>query len=121
MRKLAEEDFWDRTQRQPNGCLLWTGPRKGRYGGWGGRKYAHHEAFERYRGWPHHVGVIAHTCDNTLCVEGTHLFQTTQRDNLDDMVAKDRQRKSRNPLDPKVVYMRAYGRARTLARRTGGQ
>lgn len=85
--KLAEEEFWARTERQSNGCLLWTGPMSGNYGLWGRRQYAHHEAWERYRGLPANVDyhtVIAHSCDTPLCVEGTHLERKSQRENLLD-------------------------------------
>lgn len=32
--QLPPEEFEKRTSRLANGCLLWTGPRMGRYGSW---------------------------------------------------------------------------------------
>ncbi len=34
---------------------------------------------------------ICHTCDNRACVEISHLFMGTKKDNMEDMVAKGRQ------------------------------
>jgi hypothetical protein len=37
--------------------------------------------------------VVRHTCDNALCVRADHLHLGTNRDNIDDMLAKQRQRR----------------------------
>ena len=41
--------------------------------------------------------VVCHTCDNSLCVRGDHLFAGTQLDNMRDMVRKGRR------IIPKVI------------------
>lgn len=33
---------------------------------------------------------VLHRCDNTACINPSHLFVGTQRDNVDDMVSKGR-------------------------------
>ena len=37
--------------------------------------------------------VVRHTCDNPLCVNPRHLVGGTQADNMQDMIARDRQLK----------------------------
>lgn len=83
---------------EPNsGCLLWTGPYESSgYGqtavpGMGNTK-AHRAAWIVSKG-PIPAGVqICHKCDVRGCIEITHLFAGTRQDNMDDMVAKGRQR-----------------------------
>ncbi len=89
MRKLDPAEFANRSVRVGD-CLLWVGPRAGRYGLWGRRKYAHHEAYERAYGPA--PAFVLHTCDTPLCVEPTHLWSGTQADNLADMARKGRRR-----------------------------
>ena len=85
---------------EPNsGCWLWLGAAlpKG-YGmiGRGGRGtgyiYAHHVAFQISNG-PIPTGqFVLHSCDNPYCVNPDHLFLGTQKTNMEDKVAKGRQR-----------------------------
>ncbi len=71
------------------GCWLWTGPTKGMYGSCNDR-YAHHVAIELDgRAIPPGQKVL-HKCDVPLCVNPTHLFFGTQKDNVRDMYQKGR-------------------------------
>lgn len=72
-------------------CKIWDGPVSHGYGQRGKRR-AHRIAYEdAYGPIPEGLGVL-HRCDVKLCVEPTHLFLGTQRDNLNDMRAKGRDR-----------------------------
>jgi hypothetical protein len=94
MRKLPKADFWLKTVRAENGCLLWTGPRSGTfstgYGTWGKQHYAHHESYTRTYGEIPKGMVVCHKCDTPLCVEPSHLFLGTRKDNQVDMAKKGR-------------------------------
>ncbi len=75
----------------PRGCWLWLGSRQ-RYGQFffrGKRWQAHRFSYEIYVGM---VGslYVCHHCDNTICVNPTHLFLGTQKDNMQDMIRKGR-------------------------------
>jgi hypothetical protein len=86
--------LWNRTERRPNGCLIFTGATNGRYGvvSWGGRNmYAHRLAFLVTYGY---LPVqVCHDCpdgDEPLCIEPTHLFAGDSAINHADMVQKRR-------------------------------
>lgn len=88
-------------RRGPNDCWPWRGMcnRKG-YGqlrGPGGRRSrylpAHRIAFYLEHGrWPEPCGL--HRCDNPPCCNPAHIFEGTRADNIADMIAKGRARKS---------------------------
>jgi hypothetical protein len=75
-------------------CHLWTGALGER--GYGAVRFAgkvhraHRVAFKLEHGrWP--APNALHHCDNHPCVNPGHLFEGTNRDNTDDMIAKGRQ------------------------------
>lgn len=87
------EFFIKRTRPLSNGCIEWTFHKtKDGYGKLfhkGKSILAHRFSYEV------HVGEITnfyvlHKCDNPACVNPEHLFLGTQKDNVKDMVNKDR-------------------------------
>lgn len=113
-----EEFFWSRVNKdgptpshypQLGSCWVWTGatiPRKWNYGTmWAsGRKIAAHRF-----SWLLHRGPISgalrvlHRCDNPRCVNPSHLFLGYDRENQDDMWAKDRGARSERHPNTKLT------------------
>ena len=89
--------FWAKVNKNgPNGCWVWTGWTMEGYGRLtdseeGKEVGAHRFSYKIHKGDPTGLNVC-HTCDNTVCVNPDHLFLGTQRDNVKDMVNKQRQR-----------------------------
>ncbi len=83
-----------------SGCWEWTGSLTEGYGSFDHRK-AHRVSWEMHNGpIPQGAGAhgtcVLHKCDNPSCVNPTHLFLGTNRDN-----AIDRERKGRGA---KTIY-----------------
>ena len=92
----AIDRFMDKVAVADNGCWEWQGYKSRQYGAF----YIHGKDTRAHRwSYQHHVGEIpdrmcvCHKCDNPICVNPDHLFLGTQRDNMNDMVAKGRQGK----------------------------
>ena len=93
--QLRTARFWQRVVKA-NGCWLWTGPpNNSGYGSavspiTGKVTSAHRISYELLiRIIP--TGLLAcHKCDNRLCVNPSHLFIGTQKDNVDDCRRKGR-------------------------------
>lgn len=98
MKPIADR-FWAKVARRgPDECWLWTASCvAGGYGqiGRGGRRganvMAHRLSYELSVGPIPPGRVVMHSCDTPPCVNPAHLVLGTQRDNLADMRAKDRQ------------------------------
>lgn len=96
--------FWSKVDKLPihKGCWIWTAGRGTRgYGQFsiGGRNHSSHRAsYEiQYGSIPEGLSVL-HRCDNPACVNPSHLFVGTQKDNMVDMVQKGRSlRGDKNP------------------------
>jgi len=90
------ERFWEKVDKSGD-CWLWTGKKDRReVCGYGlfrqNAKWVrpHRFAYEQEHGSITDGMVIAHRCDNPLCVRIDHLFLATQKENVQDMFAKGR-------------------------------
>lgn len=113
--KTVEDRFWEKVEKTDS-CWIWTGSIKPNgYGkAYAGTKpgsrnrsvheQAHRLAFKLTHGYlpEGHKVVICHSCDNPRCVNPSHLFVATQKDNLADMYRKGR-RVHRRKCDGKFV------------------
>lgn len=88
------EQFWAKVRPcVGDGCWEWTASKY--LSGYGQFKHglAHRFSWELHYGPIDRAGlVVCHTCDNKTCVRPDHLFLGTQKDNLDDMRKKGRER-----------------------------
>jgi hypothetical protein len=87
---------------QPDGCWMWCGARRGKYGtfslGRGRNVSAHRYSWEIHNG-PVPEGLeVLHECDRPLCVNPAHLFVGTQSDNVRDCVGKGRHVTQTDPM-----------------------
>lgn len=99
---------------ETDSCWEWVGLRSSENYGtfYLNRTYvrAHRFAFELVHG-PIPAGhVICHRCDNPPCVNPAHLFSGTQKDNMQDMVAKGRKANWRDPNRPPSAWPAKPGR-----------
>lgn len=80
-----EELFWQHTSKpDKNGCWLWTGKTKKRYGylcikSDGHHLFAHHYAYELFHGEIEKGFTIRHTCLVSRCVNPDHLYTEYRR------------------------------------------
>lgn len=92
--------FWSKVDiKGPDDCWLWLAWRDKRKSGkecYGRFRYkgimdrAHRVAYELVIGGIPKGLYILHKCDTPACVNPAHLFVGTQKDNMQDMAAKDR-------------------------------
>lgn len=90
------DNFWKHVNKK-DGCWEWIGSKDKRgYGSFGlnGKTTSAHRV-----SWLIHFGEIpnrmfvCHHCDNPSCVNPSHLFLGTQKDNIQDMIKKKRYHK----------------------------
>lgn len=78
-------------------CWDWRGNKSHGYGCMtcGGKwSFAHRVSYELHFGDIPDKIEICHTCDNPACINPSHLFPGTHKDNMEDMVKKGRHKKS---------------------------
>ena len=89
--------FWAKVNKTSvDGCWIWTGATCGPDRNYGNFRYlgknikAHRLSYEIAFGPFSSELLVCHKCDNGLCVNPSHLFIGTQKDNIDDMHKKGR-------------------------------
>jgi hypothetical protein len=92
------------------GCQIWLGAWVQEYGRlWvdGAAHPAHRVSWEAHNG-PIPDGLwVLHWCDTPPCIRPDHLFLGTHRDNMDDMVSKNRQTRLFGSGNPEAKLIEA--------------
>lgn len=93
---LTQEFFLENSIPVPeSGCWLWTrGTSSNGYGYWkvnGKSMVVHRLAYAAFRGPIPDEIQTCHKCDVRSCINPDHIFLGTQKDNIQDCVAKNRQ------------------------------
>ena len=94
----TKDRFWDKVNKKGhNDCWEWTGYIMNGYGRFVDSDVKKEIGAHRYSYKLHFTDPldknVCHKCDNTKCVNPSHLFLGTQQDNIKDMMLKNRQNK----------------------------
>jgi len=94
--KTPRERLAAKSEKQSNGCVLWTGATAtngyGIISVHGKDRLVHRYAWELANNKPVPADmVVMHTCDTRNCVAPNHLVSGTQADNMKDKINKGRQ------------------------------
>ena len=108
IKPITKDRIEAKVERIPEaGCWIWMGATQVR--GYGeilssNRKLlAHRASYEAFVG-PIPKGMyVCHACDNVYCVNPNHLFLGTQKQNMQDMVAKGRSTKGEKNARAKLT------------------
>ena len=73
--------FWDRVEKQENGCWLWLNRTTRRYGKFRGQP-VHRYAYELFKGSVPPGLELDHLCRNPYCVNPDHLEAVTHKENV---------------------------------------
>ena len=89
------EIIFKNSKPMSNGCIEWQGYKnKGGYGRRrfrGFKKLVHREVYELTHGCVIPFGlIVCHRCDNPACINPSHLFLGTHKDNIQDCIKKGR-------------------------------
>lgn len=92
--KTHDAHFWAKTAPSETGCILWLGATGAGYGIYTPpgekRRGAHRHAYALANGPIPSGQVVRHSCDTPLCVNPNHLSAGTHRQNIADMMERDR-------------------------------
>lgn len=102
--------FFEKVEKGP-GCWEWQGPKNGPKGYGlieidGKKVLAHRWSYEHHKGPIEHGLYVCHECDNPKCVNPSHLWLGTARDNIQDAITKGR-------LIPSASNLGKYQREKT--------
>ncbi len=105
---------------QATGCWVWCGSGTYRYGKLkddnGKDVYAHRFSYEVHTGYKFKEGEQAlHICDNTWCVNPSHIRHGTAKDNMEDKTRKGRHSGSKLTLEQAMEIRRRYNAGETGA------
>lgn len=115
LRIKTADDLISRTKISPSGCWIWTRC-KNKPNGYGVATVrnkcvrAHRLSWELHNGKIPAGRLVLHHCDTPLCVNPSHLFLGTVRDNIEDKIAKGRQKRLKLS-DRDVVKLREMFRS----------
>jgi hypothetical protein len=107
-RPIKGTTFWDRvwlkTRITENNCIEYTGPRDacgyGRINRENKLVRLHRAVWEDKHGAIPEKYEICHTCDNPACININHLYAGTHKQNMMDMIARNRRRSFKGSLSP---------------------
>lgn len=125
---MATADFFSRTKRASNGCIVWklsTKPDGYARIYRGNRGYlAHRVAMNITVGFDlSSRKVVCHKCDNPSCVNPKHLYIGTMKQNMQDMFRRGRAvraAKISNQEAEEIIHICKWGIRRTEAGRAYG-
>lgn len=92
--KMTLDEFWQKVQKTST-CWIWTGcvsnTGYGRVTVTGHKQDGAHRLSYEFANGPFDRDLyVLHRCDNPVCVNPDHLFLGTQKDNMADMIEKNR-------------------------------
>ncbi len=91
----VKSKFATHSRNEPNGCIVYTGQSNGSYGQIEHKRktyLAHRAAYLVFKGEIPDGKMVCHSCDNRLCINPDHLWLGSAKDNVQDMISKNRQR-----------------------------